>query len=75
MTTEELAARLAQGTPPAFTPDVRPLDEGLVSARPDAARLARAFLAQDERTRQTAATAPIEPVYLRAPFITTPKRK
>ena len=75
ITIPELAARFAEGTPPAFTPDLRPLVEGLVPAHPDAVRLAEAFLAQDEGTRRAAATAPIEPIYLRAPFITTPARK
>ena len=75
MTVDELAARLAEGTPPAFTPEARPLNEGLVAAQPDAVRLAKAFAGQDETTRRSAATAPIEPIYLRAPFITTPNRK
>lgn len=69
-----LAARLAAGGPPVLTPDTRPLHPALGRAVPDAARLAKVFMAQDDQTRAAAARAPVEPIYLRAPYITTPAR-
>ncbi len=69
-----LAARLEAGGPPVLTPDAKPLDPAIGQAVPDAARLALAFLRQDDKTRAAAARAPVEPIYLRAPYITTPAR-
>jgi len=65
----ELTARLAPLNAPVFTTDPAPPVVGVRSARPSAARLARAWVALGAPVEDT----PVTPIYLRAPSITTPR--
>ncbi|MDA0811788.1 MAG: tRNA (adenosine(37)-N6)-threonylcarbamoyltransferase complex dimerization subunit type 1 TsaB [Verrucomicrobia bacterium] len=69
-TKEELIAHLADNTLPVLTCDASPLPIAAEVTSPSAANLARMA-----RSQELDFTANIEPIYLRAPYITTPNAK
>ena len=59
---------------PVFTFDDSPVVPGLTAAGPDPVVLARIAVEMTVEEIEQATSEPFEPIYLRAPFITTPKK-
>ncbi len=57
-----------------FTFDENPIAPELEPASPDPVVLAEVAASMTDREIEQAASQPVEPIYLRAPFITTPKK-
>ncbi len=71
---EKLGFRALEWEKPIFTFDAKPPVAAAVVTSPRAAVLARSASVLDERKLNELAASPVEPIYLRPAFVTTPRK-